>query len=434
MARLRFQCLFDGRKWRQDVVVEVDPGGMVRSVQEAGSKETEPALGGTVLPALPNLHSHAFQRRMAGRAERRGPQGKDSFWTWRKRMYREAERLTPAQLEEDAFELYRVLRDRGFGSVAEFHYVHHQSDGTPYEDPLQMLSPLIRAANRVGIRLCLLPVLYQRAGFDAPRPLARQRRFVHELDAYLKLLDLAANHLKGSRHRLGIAFHSLRAVTLEAMQEVLSFRRTWDPKAPVHVHVAEQPQEVADCLAAHGRRPVDQLLEALPVDESWCLVHGTHTTPEELAGIAECGAVVGLCPSTEANLGDGIFDLPALLDRDGRFGIGTDAHVGVCPFEELRWLEYGQRLRTGRRVIVDRPTDHVGTNCWLHASEGGAQALGLPIGRIAPDFAADWLLIDSPVLNAAPPAERLDLLVFRGGVPAPEVWLGGRPRPPAETA
>jgi len=384
-------------------------------------------IRGTAIPALPNVHSHAFQRAMAGRAERRGPDGVDSFWTWRNQMYAEAETLGPEKLGRVATRLYRELRDRGFSSVAEFHYVHHRPDGTPWADPSTMLAPLVRAADEVGLRLCLLPVLYQRAGFEAAGPTARQRRFVHAVDGYLALLEATKAFLTGTRHRAAIAFHSLRAVALDAITEVLRFRESWDPTSPVHMHVAEQPQEVLDCQATHGRRPIELLLDRFPVDARWCLVHGTHATEDELREVADRGAVIGLCPSTEANLGDGVFDLPAFLRQEGRFGVGTDSHVGVCPFDELRWLEYGQRLRNGRRIVTDQPTDHVGANLWSRALDGGAQAVGLPVGRIAVGHAADVLVFDDPALRGMSPNERLDVLVFRGGGPPPKVWLGGRP-------
>lgn len=430
MTRFRITALFDGTHWMRDVCVEVGEDGRVARVTEASQTSDqgapEPfAIEGVVIPALPNLHSHAFQRGFAGRAERRGPADRDSFWTWRAQMYAAAAALDPDGLQVTATRLYRELRAAGFGSVAEFHYVHHAADGQPYADPLAMMDALVAAADAAGIRLCLLPVLYQRRGFDDDRPLDEQRRFVLRTDAYARVLEALQARLRGTVHRAGVAFHSLRAVSLDAMRAVLSFRRAWDPTAPVHVHVSEQPAEVQACLAAHGRRPVELLLESVEVDSAWCLVHATHASPAELEGVAAAGAVVGLCPTTEANLGDGCFDLPELLASGGRFGVGTDSHVGVCPFEELRWLEYVQRLRTGRRLVVDGPTPNVGTNLWAHACAGGRAALGLDVGRVQPGSFADWVVFDPP--PEVPLDELLDVSTFARPPRRRATWIGGRP-------
>jgi formimidoylglutamate deiminase len=426
-------ALFDGAQWMRDARVDVGDDGRVASVApwsrdaEADASVTTSTLDGVVVPALPNLHGHAFQRGFAGRAEQRGAHEPDSFWAWRTRMYAAAAALEPDRLFATATALYRELRAAGFGSVAEFHYVHHAADGRPYDDPLAMTDALVAAADAAGIRLCLLPVLYQRRGFDDARPLDEQRRFVLDTDAYLRLLESLQPKLRGTHHRAGIAFHSLRAVPLEAIRDVIEFRKAWDATAPVHVHVAEQPAEVEACLAAHRRRPVELLLESFEVDAAWCLVHATHTTPDEVRGLASAGAVAGLCPTTEANLGDGLFDLPALLVAQGHFGVGTDSHVSVCPFEELRWLEYGQRLRTGRRLIADGPTCHVGTNLWSRAATGGARALGLEVGRIEPGAAADWLVFEGPEDPDITVEELLDVAVFARPPRRRATWIAGRP-------
>jgi formimidoylglutamate deiminase len=425
VGRYKFEALFDGVQWRRDVVVEVDDAGIIAGI--GGDDVGATDVPGTAVPALPNLHSHAFQRAMAGRAEQRSPLGADSFWTWRDRMYRAVRHLDPDRLRAVATELYRELAARGFGSVAEFHYVHHRADGRPYESPWAMTDALVAAADQAGVRLCLLPVLYQRGGFRAPEPSTAQRPFVLNTAAYLELLEGLWERHAGGPHRVGIAFHSLRAVSLDAIQAVLAHRGARDPEAPVHIHVAEQPREVEECLAVHGRRPVELLLKEVDVDPHWCLVHATHATPDELQGVAERGAVAGLCPTTEANLGDGWFDLPTYLEAGGLFGVGTDSHVSVCPFEELRWLEYGQRLRTGRRHVVDGPTSHVGTNLWAHALVGGARALGLSVGRIAPGYAADWMVLDPGGVGGVPVAERLDVATFGRNAPAVATWSAGVP-------
>lgn len=408
------------------VAVTVDDQGRIARVEADGASGGR-RIRGTVVPAMSNLHGHAFQRAFAGRAERRGPDPRDSFWTWREQMYGAARSVEPATLRGTAAALYRDLRAAGFSTVVEFHYLHHRPDGRPYDDRLAMARALVAAADEAGVRLCLLPVLYQRAGFFSEEPRPEMARFVLSTEAYLEMLNQLQASLQATPHRVGIAFHSLRAVGLEAMERVLEHRASWDPEAPVHIHVAEQPLEVEECRRAHGARPVELLTSRFDVGDRWCLVHATHAEPDELRGLAPRGAVVGLCPITEANLGDGLFDLDSFLVAGGRFGVGTDAHVASSPFEELRWLEYGQRLRTGRRNVVDQPTPHVGTNLWLRALDGGARAAGVSVGRIEPGYFADWLVYDDPQLSALPVEERLDALIFAPWAPAPVTWVGGRP-------
>lgn len=305
---------------------------------------------GIALPSIPNLHSHAFQRAIAGHTERRGTSA-DSFWTWREQMYAASGAITPATLEQTAYDLYQHMRALGYGWVCEFHYVHHQADGTPYADPRELSLCLIRAAARAGIGLTLLPVLYLRGGFDG-RPLSpQQQRFGHrDVGHFFELIE-GLLPLESARVRIGIALHSLRAV---GMADLLQTVQRLDAlpggaSRPIHIHVAEQQAEVNDCLQHHRQRPIAWLLANAPVDQRWCLVHATHADPTELTGMARSGAVVGLCPTTEANLGDGLFPLPEFLQQGGRIGIGSDSHICIDPLEELRWLEYGQRLRTQTR-------------------------------------------------------------------------------------
>lgn len=302
------------------------------------------------LPGIANLHSHAFQRAMAGMAERQGDPN-DSFWTWRETMYAMAARFSPEHLRAVAAQLYVEMLEAGFTRVCEFHYLHHAPDGKAYAEPAAMSQALIEAAQETGIRLTLLPVLYMQGGFDGRALSERQRRFGHTLEDYLRLF----HHLHAQQNpmlRVGCALHSLRAVAPDAMREVLS---ALPRQTPVHIHIAEQQAEVDECVAVRGARPVEWLLDHAEVDQHWTLVHATHLDAAEVAGIAQSQAVVAICTTTEANLGDGLFPLRDYLDAGGRWGVGSDSHVSVSPVEELRWLEYGQRLIRQRRNIASTP-------------------------------------------------------------------------------
>ncbi|MFB9069217.1 formimidoylglutamate deiminase [Pseudofulvimonas gallinarii] len=389
-----------------------------------------PAAVEWLLPGVPNLHSHAFQRAMAGHAERRGDPA-DSFWTWRETMYGFAGRMSPEALFAIASQLYVEMLEAGYTWVCEFHYVHHQSDGTPYAPATAMCDALIEAARSTGIGLTLLPVLYMRGGFDG-RPLApRQRRFGHEVDAYLALLA-ALQAREHDRLRIGLALHSLRAVPPDAMAAVLESRLATG--RPVHIHIAEQIGEVQDCLAVRGARPVEWLLDNAPVDANWCLVHATHLTPAETRAIADSGATVALCPTTEANLGDGLFPLRAYLDHDGAWGIGSDSHISVSPVEELRWLEYGQRLATHHRnIAADDGQPSVGETLLAGALHGG-RACGAPVGVIdgaEGTFAgamADLVSLDgnAPLLAGHGRDSLIDAWLFAGNRNLVDaVWVGG---------
>ncbi|HEX5961654.1 MAG TPA: formimidoylglutamate deiminase [Rhodanobacteraceae bacterium] len=371
------------------------------------------------LPGMPNLHSHAFQRAMAGLAERRGPSD-DSFWTWREAMYAFASRIDPDQLRAIAAQLYVEMLGAGYTHVCEFHYLHNAADGSAYADPAAMSRAIIEAAQEAGIGLTLLPVLYMTGGFDG-RPLSpRQRRFGLSVEAYLRLLESLAA-LESPRLRVGIALHSLRAVPEAAMREVLA-----SPLARgrvVHVHIAEQIGEVQDCLAVRDARPVRWLFDHADVDTRWCLVHATHLDDAEMRAIANSGAVAGLCPTTEANLGDGLFPLAGYLDAEGVLGIGSDSHVSVSPVEELRWLEYGQRLATRHRNIAARSGGaSVGEALWSAALRGGLQAAGL-----SSDECADVIALDdtSPLLAARDGRSVLDSFLFAGNTPLVRDVLAG---------
>jgi len=402
--------------WCDAVGLRVD-GGVFREVTDEGDAGGAERLGAFVLPGMPNLHSHAFQRAMAGLAERQTNR-EDSFWTWRETMYGFAGRVGPDDLRAIAAQLYVDMLKAGYTQVCEFHYLHHQPDGRPYADSAAMSLALVEAAHEAGIGLTLLPTLYMAGGFDG-RPLSdRQRRFGHDVDSYLRLIGHLRT-MENSMLRIGVALHSLRAVPEQAMHAVLNSGLV--DAAPIHIHVAEQIGEVQDCLALRDARPVEWLLDHVPVDARWCLVHATHMTDGETRALAATGAVAGLCPTTEANLGDGLFPLKAYLDAGGAFGIGSDSHISVSPVEELRWLEYGQRLITRHRnIATSDSSDSVGENLWGDALYGGAQAAGADVAAIeAAD--ADAPRADLLVLDAAAPAlaERdthsvLDTFLFAG--------------------
>lgn len=357
------------------------------------------------LPGIANLHSHAFQRAMAGLAERQ-THADDSFWTWRDTMYRMAARFDPDSLHAVATQLYVEMLEAGYTTVCEFHYLHHAPDGHPYTDPVAMSRALIRAARDTGIRLTLLPVLYMAGGFDGRALGERQRRFGHDVDAYLRLFE-ALQREQDDALRVGCALHSLRAVPVEAMRTVLA---ALPGDARIHIHVAEQLGEVQDCLALRGARPVEWLLANAPVDAAWTLVHATHLDAAEVRGIAASGATVALCPTTEANLGDGLFPLRAYLDAGGAWGIGSDSQISVSPVEELRWLEYGQRLATHHRNIAVRPgSPSVGATL-LHgtmASAASATGFGGHDDHIVLDP-------DAPQLAGARDEDLVDRWIFSG--------------------
>ncbi|HWS78592.1 MAG TPA: formimidoylglutamate deiminase [Thermomonas sp.] len=359
---------------------------------------------GWAVPGIANLHSHAFQRAMAGMAERQTDPN-DSFWTWRETMYAMAARFDPDLLHAVAAQLYVEMLEAGYTTVCEFHYLHHAPDGTPYANADAMSQALLRAARDTGIRITLLPVLYMTGGFDGRALGERQRRFGHEVDAYLRLLDtLRAD--EGDSVRIGCALHSLRAVPADAMGEVLA---ALPDAARVHIHIAEQVPEVEECLAVRGARPVQWLLDNTRVDARWTLVHATHLDDAEVRGIAASGATVAICPTTEANLGDGLFPLRSYLDANGRWGIGSDSHISVSPVEELRWLEYGQRLRAQRRnIAVSAALPSVGDTQLHGVQASAANGTGFE--------ASDAIVLDAdaPILAGATAEDLIDRWIFSG--------------------
>lgn len=413
--------------WAHNVRLEVDAHGQLAQVNPHADPDGCQRLHGDVVPGMPNLHSHAFQRAMAGLAEVAGdPQ--DSFWTWRDLMYRLVQRLTPEQVGVIARQLYIEMLKGGYTQVAEFHYLHHTPEGKPYADRGEMTGRLSEAAQQAGIGMTLLPVLYSYAGFGAQPAQAGQKRFIQNAESYLEQQQVIARQLAGKPlQNQGLCFHSLRAVELGQMQQILAAS---DQTLPVHIHIAEQQKEVNDCLAWSGQRPVAWLYEHLPVDSRWCLVHATHLDREELEQLARSKAVAGLCPTTEANLGDGIFPGDSYLHHQGRWGIGSDSHVSLNVVEELRWFEYGQRLRDQRRNRLTTPEQPaVADVLYQQALRGGAQACGTAIGKLAVGYRADWLVLDGddPYLASAPDASILNRWLFAGGKDQiRDVFVAGR--------
>lgn len=413
--------------WADAVRIEVSFDGFIQDIQTRASSDGAQALKGPVLPGMPNLHSHAFQRAMAGLAEVAGnPQ--DSFWTWRELMYKLVGRITPQQLETIACQLYIEMLKAGYTHVAEFHYLHHDPHGHPYSEPAELALRISQAAESSGIGLTLLPVLYSHAGFGGQPAHDGQRRFINDVDGYLGLLEsIRAHQSAHARQSTGLCFHSLRAVTPEQMTQVLAVDTR---RCPIHIHIAEQQQEVDDCLAWSGRRPLQWLYENVPVDDRWCLVHATHATADEVTSMARSQAVVGICPTTEANLGDGIFPATDYLAQGGRFGIGSDSHVSLSVVEELRWLEYGQRLRDEKRnrlYRLDNPM--IGRTLFDTALAGGAQASGHAIGALAVGKRADLLVLDNndPYLATAQGDALLNRWLFASSSnPVKDVMVAGQ--------
>jgi formimidoylglutamate deiminase len=365
--------------WARDVVIAVDEGNIVEV--EANSSGGE-VLAGPVLPGMANLHSHAFQRAMAGLTEMRGP-AEDDFWTWRELMYRFVERVTPQQAHAIATQLYIEMLEHGYTAVAEFHYVHH---------PAGMLMRHLEAARTAGIAITALPSLYRWSGFARRALEARQKRFLSGVTVIMAEVESLRGKVSPDV-RVGAAPHSLRAVDPESLKELVA---ALPADAPIHIHAAEQTKEVEQCRAALGKRPVEWLLSEMRIDKRWCVVHATHMNREETNALAASGAVAGLCPSTEGNLGDGIFPLVDYRAAGGRYGIGGDSHVSRDPAEELRLLEYFQRVSARKRNLVTSETSKAaGTTLWLEAAAGGAQALGRRMGALAPGMRADLVVLDA---------------------------------------
>lgn len=410
--------------WAEGVRVEMSRG--VFSLVESG---VQPRPGdrraGIGLPGMPNLHSHAFQRGMAGLTERRGPT-QDSFWTWRELMYRFVSFLSPDDVEAIAAQAYVEMLEAGFTRVGEFHYLHRDPEGHPYGNPAEMGARIAAAAERTGIALTLLPVFYAHGGFGGAATSEGQRRFVTDPGGYGRLLEASRVAVSSLPHAVvGIAPHSLRAVTPSELSAIHAQSKS----SLVHIHVAEQLREVRDCEAWSGARPVQWLLNEMPVDRRWCLVHATHMTDTERVGLARSGAVAGLCPLTEANLGDGVFPAQHFMMEEGVLGVGTDSNVLIGLSEELRMLEYGQRLQQHTRNVLVRGFDHsTGRSLFEAALKGGGQALGAP-GGLEVGLPADLVALKTrdPSLMARGGDALLDSFIFAGGTHSVDrVWRAGK--------
>lgn len=420
--------------WNADVRIGL-ADGRIASVESGVAAAPGDERHAIAVPGMPNLHSHAFQRGMAGLAEVRGP-STDSFWSWREAMYRFALAMTPAQVEAVAAQLYVEMLEAGFTRVGEFHYLHHDEAGRPYADAAEMAARIAAAAQATGIGLTLLPVFYARATFGGAPAGAAQRRFVNGIDGYARLLDATRAALRPLAGAVvGVAPHSLRAVTPEELAAVVVLAGA----GPIHIHIAEQLKEVDDCVAWSGARPVDWLLDHAEVDARWCLVHATHMTPDESRRAAASGAVVGLCPITEANLGDGIFDAPTFTAAGGRFGIGSDSNVQVGVADELRLLEYSQRLALRSRNVMAVAGGSTGRALFDAALRGGALALGAAGAAgagsgachagpgLAVGASADLLTLaaDHPAMVGRSGDRLFDAWVFTGQALVDCVWVRG---------
>jgi formimidoylglutamate deiminase len=416
--------------WREGVLLRTDARGHWAEVRPGVIQAPEGAtvLPGPVLPGLVNAHSHAFQRAFAGLAERRDSDA-DDFWSWRDRMYGVALGLDPAQLQAVAAQLYVEMLRGGYTQVCEFHYLHHSPDGQPYADPAQMSWSLTSAAETAGIGLTVLPVLYERAGFSQPGLRDDQRRFrgtAQSVHALYNAVNGAARPLVNA----GVAIHSLRAARPESISDLM--QRLGDDAAPVHIHVSEQTAEVDDCVATTGQRPIEWLCAAQRLDARWQLVHATHTVPAEIDAVARSGAGVVICPTTEANLGDGLCDLPHWLQAGVPLALGSDSQVSRRWCEELRWLEYGQRLHLRQRNVAASPSagqPATAERLWRELQSGHGHVAGLNGWGLLAGARADLLVLNShaPGLHGAPRSHTLDALVFATDAPAfAEVFVAGQ--------
>ena len=431
--------------WARNVGIDVGDDGVITDVSQDIELTGREQASGPVVPAMPNLHSHAFQRALAGRTGRTSRARDDTFWTWRQAMYAFLERVDADAFEAIAAQAFVEMAKSGYASVAEFHYVHHDAAGKSHGDPAELAWRVVAAARAAGIGLTLLPVFYAHAGFGGTATTSGQRRFVHTTYSFTHFYDRLRAAQAEHGYVLGVAPHSLRAVTPEELGQVV---RLADPGAPVHIHAAEQTREVDDCYAWSRMRPVEWLLTQASVDSRWCLVHATHMTEMEVAALAASGAVAGLAPTTEADLGDGTFPGAAFLAAGGRFGVGSDSNTIIDPFVELRQLEWSQRIRARRRNVLVHAADAgtasdagqaeptgatselaIGSGLWARAARGGAQALAQPVGAIAVGRRADLVVLNDrdPALAGQAADDCLDAAIFGPArAPVRDVMAGGK--------
>lgn len=425
--RIFCKTLLQGQQWRHNVILSLDPDGLINGLEQGSQQDANESISGIVLPGMPNVHSHAFQRVIAGRT---GPGGmhQDSFWSWREAMYRCANRISPDQFAAVAAGVFLAMLKAGYTSCAEFHYIHHQTDGSTYANLAEMSEQVIKAASESGIAMTLLPVLYCTAGFGESGVAEQQRRFANSADQYLQLLESCQGSISDmSLFTLGIAPHSLRAVPGGILQEVL---QAWpDRHCPVHIHIAEQPAEIESCLEYLDARPVEWLLENFPVDKRWCLVHATHLSDQEVELAAASGVTAGLCPTTEADLGDGVFRTAQWLSTGGQIAVGSDSNVRISVAEELRLLEYNARLGSGQRNVLTDPDATCGRFLYQHAAMGGGIALGQPVGALDIGYRADLLVLneDHEMLTGRQADVAMDSWIFAGDqTMIRSVWVAGR--------
>ncbi|BCG95184.1 formimidoylglutamate deiminase [Mesorhizobium sp. 131-2-1] len=409
--------------WNDNVRVTL-AGGHVTAVEPGALPQAGDERHAILLPGMPNLHSHAFQRGMAGLAELRGPSA-DSFWSWREVMYRFALSMTPDQVETVAAQLYVEMLEAGFSRVGEFHYLHHDRDGKPYANIAEMAERITAAAAGTGIGLTLLPVFYAHSSFGGAAPNEGQRRFINDVERFGRLLEKSRESVRRLDQAIvGVAPHSLRAATPEELDAVTAMA----PDGPIHIHIAEQVKEVEDCVAWSGARPVELLLDHAKVDRRWCLIHATHMTETETIGMAKSGAIAGLCPITEANLGDGTFAAPLFVEHGGRFGIGSDSNVLIGLPDELRQLEYSQRLVHRARNVLAVAGGSTGRALFDAARDGGSAALGAGPAGIVAGASADFVSLDPnhPTLAGKTGDAILDAWIFANGTSIDCVWVHGR--------
>ncbi|RWH79253.1 MAG: formimidoylglutamate deiminase [Mesorhizobium sp.] len=409
--------------WHSNIRIAVNDG-RIATVETNATSRPGDEHHAILLPGMPNLHSHAFQRGMAGLAELRGPSA-DSFWSWREVMYRFALSMTPDQVEAVAAQLYVEMLEAGFSRVGEFHYLHHDCDGQPYANIAEIAERITAAAADTGIGLTLLPVFYAHSSFGGAAPNEGQRRFINDVDRFSRLVEKCRESVRTlNQGVVGVAPHSLRAVTPEELENIA----TMVPGGPVHIHIAEQVKEVEDCLAWSGARPVEWLLANAKVDRRWCLIHATHMTETETAAMAKSGAIAGLCPITEANLGDGTFAAPLFKQHGGRFGVGSDSNVLIGLADELRQLEYSQRLAHRARNVLAVASGSTGRALFDAALDGGSAALGAGPSRIAAGASADFVSLEgnSPSLAGKAGDAVLDAWIFANGTKVDCVWVHGK--------
>lgn len=398
--------------WHENVRIEVNSEGIITSIQANEVSFGASMMDGPVIPGMPNLHSHSFQRLMAGLSEIAGNPN-DSFWTWREIMYRLVQHITPDQMYDTARYLFVEMLKAGYTSVAEFHYVHNTAHGQQYHDQAEISKALLRAAADVGISITLLPVLYTYSGFNQAAPLKHQKRFILNTEQYLNLFEDLKQFIHRPTQNLGLCFHSLRAVSQDQIDTVLN---TVKGDHPIHIHISEQQKEVDQCIDFIGQRPIKYLYDIADVNQQWSLIHATHCNANEIQLMAKSGAVAGLCITTEANLGDGIFPMTDYLQLNGNFGIGSDSHVSVSVAEELRWLEYTQRLRDQRRNRVHQTqyNHNIGETIYQKSLLGGAQSLGQNIGRLEVGARADFLVFNAhdPFIATASDTDLINRWIF----------------------